>query len=513
MILPFAEIRAGLETDVLVVGAGAAGLTLASELGRAGVDVLVVESGGLDVEEEAQALNAAITTGLPHNGIRSGRARALGGTTKLWPGQSLRLRAFDLEGDSALPWSGWPLTAAELEAPYARAEAFLGIGGGEPAADVWHRARLPTAPTSGPALDFVATTYARPTDLGVRLRKELAVRANVRVLLRATAIGLQLSGSGKLVEAVEVGDPSGRRLRIAARRVVLAGGGIENPRLLLHAGIPNDNVGRFFHDHPFAACAASVDAADPRLLSDWFGVFLHGRHQTHVKLALSAREQVARRLPACSASFAVLVPDDAATNAILRLRRRALRRMPIKGAGADLARALRSGDVLAATLYRRLARGLGPPLQPEAIELLCIAEQPPDRDSRITLAADRDALGVPLASLGWRVGEAERDAVRATVECVARWFESTRLGTVAPAPWLADDDWREHISDSFHHMGATRMSDDPSRGVVDRDCRVHRVGNLFVAGSSVFPTAGYANPTLTIVALALRLADRLRAGE
>jgi choline dehydrogenase-like flavoprotein len=151
------------------------------------------------------------------------------------------------------------------------------------------------------------------------------------------------------------------------------------------------------------------------------------------------------------------------------------------------------------------------------------AEQAPNPDSRVTLTGERDALGMPRVALDWRLSPIDKRSVRVTMEALDGELRRLDLGTCTPEPWLAEDgpDWEvdplisNHPIGGFHHMGTTRMAASPRAGVVDADCRVHGVANLYVAGSSVFPTGGWANPTLTIVALALRLADHLgrrRAG-
>jgi choline dehydrogenase-like flavoprotein len=502
VIVELAHVRDPLAA-VVVVGAGAAGLTLAHALGDRGVDVLVVESGGLEPSDELQrVLNGAESVGQPHAGLEAGRVRALGGTTTVWPGQSMRLRRADLEQ--------WPLAPEELDGYYARAESLLGVGPPRRAEELWRTARLRPLQPSGPGLDYVASAYARPRDLGRRFRPDLERRPNVRVLLGATAVRLALADGGERVAEIVVGDLEGRSATVRGDRIVLAAGGIENARLLLASGVGPPAVGRHFHDHP-ALRAGIVHTDHPQALADRFGTFVRRVGQGHVKLALSAAEERARGVPACSASFVFDFGDDHPAAALMRLRRRALRRRPRQGALRDLGLVARRPGTLASTVPRRLLRGLGPPVGDAAAELLCIAEQRPESESRMTLGADRDPLGVPRVLLDWRVGEEVRAAAVATVELVDAWLRSTGLGSVAPAPWLAGDDWRDHVSDTFHHMGATRMAARPDDGVVDGNCRVHGIENLYVAGSSVFPSAGYANPTLTIVAQALRLADHLAA--
>jgi choline dehydrogenase-like flavoprotein len=500
-----------LRADVLVVGAGAAGLTVARELGRAGRDVLVAESGGLDPDAASAALNAAETSGAAHLGVEIGRARALGGTTRLWPGQLLRLRPVDFERREWLRGSGWPISAGDLEGPYARAEAMLGVEGPLEAPAVWRDWRLQAAPLRGSGLEAVASAYSPTPDLGKLMRRELQGSGRVRVLLDATVLRLDLSADGSRVQRAELGSLGGARAAVEPREVVLAAGGIENARLLLLSEVPNASVGRYFHDHPVAESAAVLRATSPRPLQDWFGLFFRRGRKAHAKLALTAEAQESLRVAACSATFVFRAPPRSGAEAALRLRRRALRREPLRGTGGDLTQALADLPALVSGLHRRYLRGLAPAPAPAGIELLCIAEQAPDCESRIELGTSLDPFGLPRARLHWSIGDPEREAIAATVDTVGRWLESAGLGSLEPAAWLREDGWRAQLHDGFHHMGATRMSDDPAAGVVDRNCRVHGVRNLYVAGSSVFPTAGYANPTLTIVALAIRLADHLRA--
>jgi choline dehydrogenase-like flavoprotein len=150
--------------------------------------------------------------------------------------------------------------------------------------------------------------------------------------------------------------------------------------------------------------------------------------------------------------------------------------------------------------------------------LIIRGEQAPNPDSRVMLVNDRDRFGMPRAALDWRLSMADKDSVAAIARALDGELQRLGIGRVEPAEWLSDGrpEWpvdptvSNHPIGGYHHMGTTRMSADPALGVVDADCRVHGYGNLYVAGSSVFPTGGWANPTLTILALVLRLAAHLR---
>jgi choline dehydrogenase-like flavoprotein len=150
--------------------------------------------------------------------------------------------------------------------------------------------------------------------------------------------------------------------------------------------------------------------------------------------------------------------------------------------------------------------------KPKTIRLQCRAEQYPEPDSRITLSDQLDALGLRKACIDWHLSELERKTARRMVETVGAEFERLNLGKLELSDWMRPEieDWRSWVKEGNHHSGATRMADDPRQGVVDRNCRVHGIENLYISSSSVFPTTGTANPTFTIIALAIRLADHLK---
>lgn len=151
--------------------------------------------------------------------------------------------------------------------------------------------------------------------------------------------------------------------------------------------------------------------------------------------------------------------------------------------------------------------------EPDAFRVELKLDHAPKPDSRITLSSQRDALGMPQPVLDWRLTLEEKRSVRRTTQLMGEVLGSLDIGRLQIDEWLRTDDntWPEDIR-SYHHMGGTRMSRHPQAGVVNSDCRVHGMTNLYIASSSVFPTSGFSNPTLTIVALTLRLADHLKKG-
>jgi choline dehydrogenase-like flavoprotein len=495
-----------LRAELCVIGAGVAGLAIVSALLDSSSSVVVVESGHEPAVPADDVLNEGETDG-PFNGI-AGRARGIGGTMRLWPGQCLPLGPEVLARRDWVPDSGWPLAWDELARWYPPALGFFGLPADAFERDVFGLFRLRRPPIEDERLTMPHSVFAREPDRSRPLLPRLRASREVRVVTGATAVRLVPDESGRRVARVLLRSLEGAAGWVEASHVVVCGGGIENARLLLVSGIADDHdtVGRWFQDHVVAR-AGTIAATDRIRLQTAFGVLHRRRLRYYPKLALAPAEQSARRVLACGAN--VVPPAQPGVAAALRVGRgMRARRLPTR---ADAVLALRSTGSVATVTFRRYARGWSPAPRRGEIGLLLIGEQAPRRESRIVLGNASDRLSVPVPRVEWRLGELERRTLEATGEVVSEQFRAAGLGEVRLDPRLRDPEaWREVVFDSFHHSGATRMSSDPSNGVVDSECRVHGFVNLHVAGSSVFPTTGFANPTLTIAALALRLAARLR---
>jgi choline dehydrogenase-like flavoprotein len=506
---------ATLDTDLCVVGSGAAGIALAREFLGSGVRVLVVESGGLDPHAATDRLNEGENVGHLPIGLTAGRSRVFGGTTRLWAGQCVPLDDVDFEARPWVPHSGWPIHRRDLDPFYERAERVMHIAG-----EVYDERLYARFGIRPPALDPAklahrSTVYTPRPDLGTTYRTQFERSRNVRVLLHASVTRLAANESRSAVSHAELRALDGKSARVAARAFVLCGGGIENARLLLLSdGLGNayDLVGRFFQDHPNSR-AAVVESDNPACLQDPYSLLYKGRFRYYPKVRLAPELQRSQEVLNCAAMVNSDFGDQSGIEAAKRIYR-ALRRGERPRQLAREGR-LMAGDVvrIAAMTHRRYVRGLSPTSPNSTMWLQTYAEQAPNRDSRVLLSEKRDPLGVPLARVDWRLTELDRRTAAAMATTVASEFTRLRLGRVHVGEWLTNGrgEWAQHLYDAYHHMGTTRMSEDPALGVVDRECQVHGIGGLYVAGSSVFPTSGYANPTLTIVALALRLADRLKA--
>lgn len=505
-----------LQADLCLVGSGPAGWVIAEELRYSGLRIIMVESGGLSVEPQTAALNEIEDIGTP---LFNGRTRVLGGTSKIWNGRCMPFDDIDYEERPWVTKSGWPLKA-ETMAPYVnRASQHLGVG---PYYNGTSRRPIPEGLRRRPAANPLLMRSACWEDPAIiDFGRVLTTRQNpnLHVLMHATVTHLNTDDSGRSIQAVEVADANGRRLTVEARAVVLCAGGIENARILLYsnrrhrAGLGNqhDVVGRYLMDHPrdFELIArVGVDHANT--FRDLFGPYKlessRGRHDFTYGFKLSPEQQRTERLLNAAAWPYEIRADNDPFQALRRLARG-----PRKNAIRDAGLVVSQAGLIARGVHARLVKRQRVRRKITSIGFLVSSEQQPNLDSRVELGQRVDRLGLPGAKIDWRVGELEARSQAKLAQTIAAEFERLGLPRVYLADWVQKERFSDaKFVDGCHPIGTTRMAADPFDGVVDANCQVHGVDKLYVAGSSVFPTGSHANPTLMIVALAVRLADQLK---
>lgn len=560
--------------DVLIVGSGPAGLTVARGLAQAGRSTLILESGGLEEHTSTEALNETLCeegTWSPRQADRRRafhtpqtrmwehdqqgygvRCRAVGGSTVAWAGKSTAFSDLDYAARPWVPHSGWPVSATDLAPHLDRAAEALNLGINCYDGRLWdHLRRSPPEPHPDPAVlgscfwQFARSTTDPTNVLQVGAEFMQAPPKGCRILTGATVLEVLTDGAGERACAVLVADASGARRTIEAQTIVLATSAIENARLLLNsrsrhsAGIGNhrDLVGRYLLDHPRAR-VASFSPTDIPAMSTLYGFYgLRGARGVNMYmhgLAPTASVQEKEGLLNCAVyTKGERAPDDPWSavkriakrqgdnylydaQAILRspgimakgLARLAFQsnRLPEAWSRFAVNQALRFRPNLAVEDY--LTRGV--PHKLVALSLDAACEQAPDRDNRIQLSTRTDRFGMPLPVARWRIGELEMRTLTRLADILLREFGKAGLPQPVLAEWIADRDPRgADFIDMGHSAGTTRMASDPSQGVVDADCKVHGIEGLYMAGASVFPTCGHANPTLMIMAFAHRLADHL----
>lgn len=498
--------------DVLVVGSGPAGLAVAGALGASGARVLVVESGG--AKAHADDLNRVETTGLPYPGAETGRARGWGGTGEKWAGQCRPLDPLDLQARSWVEGSGWPLTPHDLAPWIERASSFFSLDGAtySPADVEGTRVVLPEVDPA--LLQWRVLRYSPAHRVGSKLRSSVAADAAVTVVTDATVVELLQDDSGVIgVRAVSAG---GHERRLLATDTVLAAGGLENARLLLLAGeggapVPGNAggwVGRSLQDHPHWLVGELVDA-DPAVGVAFQSASAPGG-RARAKLALPSALQEARQTLNAVLDIELVHGPGSAAGASKRLWEAYQQRRRPDHPVADVATLLRHPVATAGELRARRGGTGAPADRHTSLGLRVQTEQPPLGESCVSLGEARDRYGCRVASVHWTVGEMEHRTCLELSRAAQAAFAGAGLGRVVLAPWLEElDQFRARAEDFYHHAGTTRMAATEQDGVVSPSGAVHGTAHLHVAGGSVFPTSGYANPTLTIVALALRLADHL----
>jgi choline dehydrogenase-like flavoprotein len=520
-----------IAAELCIVGAGAAGITLAREFAGHSCRVAVIESGDLAFRHGPQLLYLGRNTGIPSYSTARSRFRMFGGSTTRWGGQCRPLDAIDFEAREGIAYSGWPLTRDDLEPYYRRAQRICNLGSYDYSPAAW--------PAEGGALriedarlETKIFRFSFPSDFSQIYRAELGSAPNIDVYLNANLVDIEVDEHARQVTGLRIATFNGRRIRCTATTYVLACGGIENARLLLaanrvaSAGIGNRSVlvGRFFMDHPYFLLGY-YQPARPQYDKSVYVIEDYERVGTEQKVnaafALSERTLRQERLNGCAVYFVrrplyKTLPDyySPAGKSLIHLVDVLRHRELPDGHLGRHARNVMSGFGKVGRSLARQAAELARP-RPQ-LALRAVLEATPNPESRVTLGGRRDRFGMPRVEVSWRLNAADQRGLERLMAVVRSEFGRLRLGSLVEHHAPDSSGWPSSLTGGKHHMGTTRMHADARQGVVDADCRVHDCANLYVAGSSVFPTGGYANPTLTIVALAARLADhiksRLRSG-
>jgi len=530
MILDLNEVadEHGFAADVCIAGAGAAGVALARQLLRQGARVCLLESGGLDFESPTQQLYDAENRGMPYYPLEDARLRFFGGTTNIWGGRCAVLDNIDFAGRAWVAHSGWPIDATELSPYLHRVHADLGLGEVSYGPELW--GELGTSP---PAFDpdKFATRFWRFDDLKERFSarrcEDVLHSDRAQVVLHANVTHLQAAANAASIDHVRIQSLQGVRARVTARYYVLACGGIENARLLLasrdveSAGIGNrhDQVGRYFMEHPHGRAGRLSGERAFALWAAFRKRFRSGKPDIAPVLLPSATAQEREGLLNTALTMKLQRDPGRGVPLTRQLYQSLKHGMDPTRRGRGLWHFYRAGRAAAQRSLRMPVEWTRARLGLTQLYFMVRAEQAPNPASRVMLSAARDALGVPRADLHWQLSAIDKHTVRSLMLLLDVELTRLGIGKVRPSDWLQEpgDAWPvdatvgNHPIGGYHHMGATRMSADPHRGVVDADCRVHGYANLFVAGSSVFATGGWANPTLTILALTARLGDHLEA--
>lgn len=530
--------------DVCIIGSGPAGLSLAREFICQNVEVCLLESGGTAPDPQVRELADGLTVGEPIIPPIVAGHRQIGGNSNMWSvklgnGQVgvryVPLDEIDFEKRDWIPNSGWPFDKAHLTPYYERAQRICHSGPFVYHPDFWEDDHAKRLPLDESQIETGMFQFGPSRAFHQQCREELTRSNNITIYSNATVVEVEANEVGKMATRVRVACLDGKQFWVSAKIFVLACGGFENARLLLmsnrqqQTGLGNqyDVVGRYYNDHPLVMGGRFIPA-DPNLFNK---AALYDLRQVvgfpvmgHLKLSKEVLQQ--EQLLNLSA---VLFPRPSlrqvkAFESLKHLAKTALSNEIPRNASAHFLKTLLGLDYLTQAAYLALTKKQ--PFLPvfahggwselpknqnrfKAFEIIHQIEQSPEASNRVTLSGERDALGCPKMVVHWQWSRDDAERISRAQGLIAKELHRAGLGEFH----VEQEDGLPKIvrpSGTVHLMGTTRMHEDPKQGVVDANCQVHGFSNLFIAGCSVFPTGGYANPTLTIVALSLRLGDHIK---
>jgi choline dehydrogenase-like flavoprotein len=499
-----------IDSDLTIIGAGAAGLTLALTLSRLNLRISVIELGGMSSDIETDQLREVVSLGRPCGILARSTTSCVGGTTHLWGGHCVPIRPYCFDKRDWIPGSEWPFPAEELAPYYQQAHDLLGLGAFDYEIDsVLSGAPFELFGSLGTDVETTVSKY-QPGSLAQICVPKLKSSENVSLYLHAYACKLVATDNGQRVQRIELRSSTGKNWSLSSSRVVIAAGGIENARLLLASGLSlpggfgnrRDLVGRYFMEHIWYQSGVLEFADSSKRFPVYENIHAHPEGygvRTHLSLSPVACEDM--RIPGFRAELSN--PDSETLSEQKVTGARLLEELMLPGKLSAYTKGVRNQP--------------GAHLREEEREDLLnrlflsnYTEQVPNPDSRVTLSGDKNALGQPLAQLDWRLSRLDVDGIEKAHHKIKNAFEKSGL---AEFKYLEGEFDRDLVGadGGGHHIGTTRMALSANQGVVDENCRVHDMSNVYVSGSSVFPSAGYANPTLTIIALAIRLGAHLES--
>jgi len=509
-----------LDTDVCIVGAGAAGITAAAEFANTQCRVLVLESGGLKFDHRTQLLYRSINTGREYPSLEFTKRRQFGGSTTAWFGRCRPLDAIDFESRTWVSHSGWPISRLDLDPYYSRAVPYCQL--------VSDDYEVKNDPFASSIIETKRFHFSPPTDFGNVFRKELEQAANIELLLNTNVTRIGLDPDGTRVDLVDCKTLSGRTFRVRAKVFVLAASALENTRLLLASrdvhpngiGNQNDLVGRYFMEHPhfFTAVIESLPEGFPQ----GYARLNYELEQTNLVTvnALGVRQDVMRREQMLNAgAFLVYRPEYKTTDTYYsEATTRFIKIMEVLEHRAaptmNLFRNMLYTMSHPSSVFRLMKSAYkGRSKQHGKYTLRVQLETEPNPESRVFLSDKRNALGEFKTVLNWKTTRLDVESYQRFNQILQSGLQKSGL-TLRPIRHdHSEDGWPVSLHPGKHHMGTTRMHKSEGLGVVDEHCRVHGVPNLYVTSGSVFPTSGMANPTLTIVALAIRVVDHIKRSD
>ncbi|MBV9961094.1 MAG: GMC family oxidoreductase [Parafilimonas sp.] len=493
-----------IEGDICIIGAGAAGISMALEWINTPYKVILLEGGGFEYDEQVQELYAGKETGQHYFPLKSIRLHYFGGTTGHWAGWCAEFDEIDFKKRDWIAHSGWPITLDDIKPFYPRAQKYVEVDGNDFTAAHWQQKdpTLKPFPLNENKVWSKMWQFSPPTRFGTKYRDTIVNARNIHLYTYANVVDITADENVSHIKEVTAKNYAGKQHTVRAKYFILACCSVQNARILLSAnkqapkGVGNDYdyVGRYFMEHLEIKTGSLwlADPADVKLYMMDFGVT-----KARAELAISEQMQTQYRTLNGTSS---LSPLEIAEN------QRAFIEVWTDGEDA-MDNSVKKLNTDAKPVHINIPKGF------KAYQLFTRMEQAPNPDSRITLDTETDSLGMPRAKLNWVLTPLEKYSLRRINTVIGQEVGRASMGRVKLFDYLQNEDdesWPSFTGGGWHHMGTTRMSNDPKQGVVDADCKIHNISNLYVAGASCYVTAGAVNPTLTLISLTIRLSDHLK---
>jgi hypothetical protein len=490
------------DTDVVIIGAGTAGILLAVSLTLKGKTVSIIESGHFEHDEEKQKLNSVEQTGKELKNASWGRKRVIGGTTVSWGGQSLPFAPLDFREREWVENSGWPISFSDLAPYYRAADAFMGIDTLNYSTDIFPKIKVSDPGVDPSTFDFHVAKWTNKKNFYTEHSKLLEEKVNVFYNAQLTGIN---KDHNNIIGSIEVCNFKNDTFIFPVNTLILAAGTIETIRILLTNGIGNDSglLGKYFMDHPCIE-VGTIETVDMYKLQRMFNTHVWNGRKYSLRLSLAKDFQLKNQLLNCSASILFRPPKGSFDiHAELKLFKKDLKLKRLIKLLASTKSILRIGSsyLIHRFYYKPKA----------AARLTVMIEQEPTEDSFISLSDHTDQFNIPQASIHWTITKKTWVTAIATANALKERLEGTDAGEVNLFEHIDPNtsDWENYLSDVCHNMGGCRMSASAEEGVVDKNLQVWEVANLFICSQAVFPTGSHSNPVLTMLALALRLTDHI----
>ncbi|MBX2933000.1 MAG: GMC family oxidoreductase [Ferruginibacter sp.] len=500
------ENNTQIEGDICIIGAGAAGISIALELEHTFKKIILLEGGGMEYDDRIQELYNGKITGHPYYPMKASRLHYFGGSTGHWGGMCSTFDDIDFEKRDWVENSGWPIKREDIAKYYPKATSILDLGPCEWNLDYWLKQDPDFKPL--PLDEKVIWTkmwqFSPPTRFGKKYKDAIVNSKTIQLHIYANVVDLDATESINSITQVTVKNYAGKQHTVKAKNFILACSAMQNARVLLACnkqapkGLGNDNdlVGRYFMEH------AEIKTGELWLNhTDKLKLYLMEQFtKVRAELAISPEKQ--RELQVLNGSIS-LMPLELSNKTIPSVK---------LWSNDDPRKSLDTFKKYSTLDKRNFIQRFFSKSIYQSYGLFTRVEQLPHPESRVVLSNEKDELGIPRANLFWALSPIDKKTVFTINKLLGQQIGAAGIGRVKLKEFLLDGDVQlpDYTSGGWHHLGTTRMSDDPKHGVVDANCKIHGIDNLYVAGSSCYTTGGAVNPTLTVVAISLRLANHIK---